>query len=103
MHTAIFNSIVFDCHMLKGSVGQFLCFVYKLCSCICIGTELGTAVRMDRMKPCTDSWGITVCFIHTVQPPRPLTQDTIHSTYRVEKNYKCSFCLMVEASDHVYV
>jgi len=25
MHTAIFNSSVFDCHVLKGSVGQFLC------------------------------------------------------------------------------
>ena len=37
------------------------------------------------MKPCTDSWGITVCFIHTVQPNLPLTQDTIHSAHRVEK------------------
>jgi hypothetical protein len=30
MHTAIFNCSGFDYHMLKGLVGQFLCFVYKL-------------------------------------------------------------------------
>jgi len=81
---------------------------------------------MHSMKPCTDSCGITVCFIHTVEPPLPLTQGTIHSTLRVDKwvdqdipgthsvcLFHCplsqflkktyTFYLVIEVPDHVYV